>query len=255
MSRSEGFTLLELLVAIVIFVLMMVPAYGWMSNLLSQTHHTEVQAEKLADLQIAYRVFQRDLEQMVSRNIRNEFGDDAEALIGGSGYEGVEFSRAGHPNPAGFLRSELQRIAYIPDDDQLIRRSWRVLDRAQDSAPDEQVLIKGLEKFSMRFLTEDNTWKNHWPAATTRPGGLAVSVLPRAVEVVVVLEDFGEINWLFRLPGTFVPSASRRGGRSSGNDSDDGNSANGSSASGNSSSDDTSEDSDDSGADPDDGHV
>jgi general secretion pathway protein J len=138
--RQQGFTLLELLVSLSIFALIGAMAYGGLTQVLKQQQATEVQSQQLADLQKSYRIMQRDLEQLINRGIRNEYGDSIDALVGGSGYDGVEFSRAGHANPAGFLRSDLQRIAYVPDQDTLIRRTWRVLDRAQDSLPDEEVL-------------------------------------------------------------------------------------------------------------------
>jgi len=200
-NNNSGFTLLELLVSLTIFALIGVMAYGGLQTVMTQQSRTEEASERLADLQKAYRIMQRDLEQIVDRKIRNEFGDTIDALVGGRGFTGVEFSRAGHPNPAGFLRSDLQRVAYVPDQDVLLRQTWRVLDRAQDSRPDEQVLVEGISRFSMRFLGENNDWLEAWPPAQ---GQSATSAsLPRVVEVELEFDDLGIINWLFRLPQVF----------------------------------------------------
>jgi len=201
MRHNGGFTLLELLVSLSIFALIGVMAYGGLQTVMTQQNHTQEASERLADLQKAYRIMQRDLEQIVDRKIRNEYGDTIDGLVGGRGFTGVEFSRAGHPNPAGFLRSDLQRVAYVPDQDVLLRQTWRVLDRAQDSRPDEQVLVEGLSRFSMRFLGVDNEWLEAWPPAS----GLTTTVagLPRVVEVQLEFDDLGIINWLFRLPQVF----------------------------------------------------
>jgi len=201
MKPVGGFTLLELLVAVAIFAVVGAMAYSGLRNIMNQQAQTEAHSERLKDLQLAYRVIQRDLEQIVDREIRNEFGDPVDALVGGSGFTGVEFSRAGYPNPAGFLRSELQRVAYVPDQDQLIRRTWRVMDRAQDSQPDEQVLIAQLHEFSMRFLGEDKEWQERWPALTQAQG--SATGLPLAIEVTVELDDVGVLTWLFRLPSSY----------------------------------------------------
>ncbi len=202
---SAGFTLLELLAALSIFALISAMAYGGLQSVMSQQKETGVRSQRLSDLQKAYRIMHRDLEQLVNREVRNEFGDTTGSLVGGSGFDGVEFSRGGHPNPAGFLRSEIQRVAYVPDQDTLLRRTWRVLDRAQDTEPDEQVLVESLSRFSMRFLNQDNEWQERWPPLVGP--GEAVAGLPAAVEVQLELDELGVLTWLFRLPEAFVPGA------------------------------------------------
>lgn len=219
MRGHRGFTLLELLISLSIFALIGVMAYSGLQTVMKQQHSTEAASQRLADLQKAYRIMRRDLEQIVSRKIRNEYGDTVDELVGGRGFTGVEFSRAGYPNPAGFLRSDLQRVAYVPDQDVLLRQTWRVLDRAQDSLPDEQVLVEGISRFTMRFLNASNEWVESWPAT---PAGSSTSPepLPQAVEVELELERLGVINWIFRLPQTFVAGAQQQAG--AGNAADQG---------------------------------
>lgn len=200
MQRGAGFTLLELLIAVAIFALVGAMAYGGLQQVLDQQHGTARQAQRLADLQTAYRIVQRDLEQVANRGIRNEFGDEVEALVGGSGFDGLTFSRAGYANPAGFLRSEIQRVAYVPDQERLLRRTWRVLDRAQDSVPDDQVLVEGLRHFAVRFLDAGDEWQEHWPPLPTSAVAPDDQGFPRAVEVLLELDDVGTLSWLFPLP-------------------------------------------------------
>ena len=216
MRRFQGFTLLELLIALAIFALVGAMAFGGLKGVLDQKEHTMAQSQRLSDLQKAYRIMQRDLEQMVNRKIRNEFGDPVDALVGGSGFNGVEFSRAGYANPAGFLRSDIQRVAYIPDQETLLRRTWRVLDRAQDTLPDEQVLVEGVQRFSMRFLDKDNEWQEQWPPQQNQISGSSTGEFPRAVEVQLELEDVGTLSWLFPLPENFVVTPLSASGSGSG---------------------------------------
>jgi general secretion pathway protein J len=211
-TQPGGFTLLELLVAVTIFAILGAMAYGGLQSVLNQQQQTARHAERLKRLQLAYRIMQRDLEQIVERGIRNEFGDSVDAVVGGSGFNGLEFSRAGYPNPAGFLRSEIQRVAYLPDQDRLLRRTWRVLDRAQDSQPDEQVLFENMTDFAMRFLDTNKEWQENWPPGQTQAQGAGGFGLPLAIEVKIELEDVGVLSWLFRMPDSYVPRAAPPGG-------------------------------------------
>ncbi|VAW78791.1 hypothetical protein MNBD_GAMMA14-2510 [hydrothermal vent metagenome] len=214
MRAMRGFTLLELLVALSIFAAIGVMAYTGLANVMRQQTQTEVYADRMQDLQLAYQVLERDFEQFVDRGIRNEFGDVLPPLIAGGSYSGVEFTRAGYPNPAGYLRSNLQRVAYLVDDDRLVRRSWRVLDRSQDSLPDQQVLIERVQGFSLRYLDDTKNWQQNWPPATsltapagTTPAGVPpVTKWPQAVEVELSLEDLGVLKWIYRLPESYLPA-------------------------------------------------
>ena len=210
MRRTRGFTLLEVLVALSIFAAIGVIAYSGLNNVMRQQDQTRKYSDRMNDLQLAYRVFQRDLEQFVGRDIRNEFGDVVPALVAGGNYTGVEFTRIGHPNPANFLRSSMQRVAYLIDDDRLLRRSWRVLDRSQDSLPDEQVLVEDIGGFNMRYLDQKNDWQERWPPAQGAAGPESEQAQwPVAVEVQLSLEDLGVLKWLFRLPEPYQALASQ----------------------------------------------
>jgi general secretion pathway protein J len=196
---AAGFTLLELLVALSIFSLVAVMAYNGLKIVLNQQAATEVQADALAKLQKVYLLLERDIEQVVPRPVRDEFGDEQPALAGG---DALELTRGGWSNPAGRLRSSLQRVGYAYEDRELVRYSWAVLDRAQDSGPQRQPLIGDIEEMTIRYLGANNEWEERWPnPLATGDGAAAGTVLPRAVEVTLDHERFGPLVWIFRLPG------------------------------------------------------
>ncbi len=194
---SRGFTLIELLVALAVFSIMSVLAFGGLSAVLNASGRTEVSADRLAALQKAFTIIARDVEQAVSRPIRDEFGDIREPLRAGALLNDtlLELSRAGWSNPAGHRRSTLQRVAYRYEDDTLYRSQWAVLDRAQDSTAQERALLADVTAVEVQLLDPEGKWHSDWPPVT------APTVTPKAMEVVVELEDWGEVRRLFLLPG------------------------------------------------------
>ena len=194
----RGFTLLELLVALAIFSLIAVMAYGGLETVLRQQARTEENAESLAALQKTYLIMQRDIEQAVPRAIRDEFGDSQAPLIGTSLFQ---FTRSGWNNPANHPRSTLQRVGYSLEDRQLIRYAWQVLDRAQDSAPTRQPLAADIESMQVRYLDDTGNWQEQWPPlqAGSNPATTPTD-FPRAIEMTLEHARFGTLTWLFQLP-------------------------------------------------------
>jgi general secretion pathway protein J len=196
--RCRGFTLLELLVALAIFAVLATTTYAGLVNILSQRAAVEEQAGRLQALQRSHRQLERELAQFAGRGIRDGFGDTQPALQLGGQAPGLEFTHGGWLNPLGRPRAVLQRVRYVLDQDRLLRFSWQVLDRAQDSEPLEQVMLEGVRSLQVRLLDEANEWHEQWPPEALLPGQVAPAA-PRAAEVVLELDGLGELRWLFRL--------------------------------------------------------
>ena len=195
---GAGFTLLELLVALAIFGLLATMSYSGLRTILEQQAGTAAAAERLAELQKIYMLMQRDIEQAVDRPVRDEYGDEQPALAGG---DVLQLTRGGWSNPAARARSSLQRVGYAFEDDQLVRYSWSVLDRAQDSEPLRQPLTDSIEQLQLRYLAASNEWREQWPdTLPDTESETPPSKLPRAVEVTLDHTQFGQLVWLFQLP-------------------------------------------------------
>lgn len=193
---SGGFTLIEVLVAITIFVVMAAMAYGGLRVVLDARDSYERNNDRLADVQTFFLIMQRDIEQTVDRPIRDGFGDRQPSLTGDR--NGLELTHAGLRNPAGFARSHLQRVAYVLEADTLVRLVWPVIDRAQDSEPVRSYVLEGVETVELRFLDAKHNWQTKWPA--DKLGDEQPAALPRAVEVSIDYRDWGRLTRLFALP-------------------------------------------------------
>ena len=75
-AQTQGFTLLELLVALAVFAVLSTMAYGGLRSVLQTQRQTEEAAIKLHKIQQAIFYLEKDLLQVVARPIRDEFGTD-----------------------------------------------------------------------------------------------------------------------------------------------------------------------------------
>lgn len=197
-DTQRGFTLLELIVAVAIFAIMSAMAFGGLTSVLSTAGVSEVQQARLAELQLAMARLERDVEQMIDRRSNGPLGDVQPSLKADA--NGLEFTRAGRANPLDRDRSGLLRVALQVDQDGLRRVVWPVVDRpAGAEAPEAELLLSGVQEAQVRLLNGSDSWVSEWP--TLRENGETTEGLPRAVEIILTLQDWGEVRRLLVLPG------------------------------------------------------
>ena len=109
--------------------------------------------------------------------------------------EWLTLLRAGNPNPVGKLRTNLQRVQYVLQDETLIRRTWQDTATLEEQYRREQKLLAGIERIDVRVLPPNATSLTaDWPTRWNDP-----AAVPLAIEVTLVLEDRGELKRLFSI--------------------------------------------------------
>jgi len=203
-AKQQGFTLLELLIASIIFAIMAIMAYGGLNNVIKNSESSTRELERLKQVQQCIAVLNRDLSQIIPRPIRDEFGNQQPYISAGGNIDNlIEFTRGGRTNPAGLLRSTLQRVAYRFDKDKLVRLQWPQLDRTQEMEPQESVLIDNVENVVVRFLDQNAEWQEQWPPLNSDGSAgstdTAATVAPLGIEITVQLKDWGDIRRLYAI--------------------------------------------------------
>ena len=199
-GSQRGFTLLELLIASIIFAIMAVMAYGGLDNVINNSESSQQSLKRLQQVQQSISVLNRDFSQIIQRGIRDEYGNKQPYLTAASNIDNlIEFTRAGRVNPAELLRSNLLRVAYRFDDEKLVRLQWPQLDRAQGTEARQTTIIDNVEEVTLRFLDENGEWREQWPPLNASPGNTPgnVSPKPAAIEIVMQLKDWGDIRRLY----------------------------------------------------------
>ncbi len=195
MNKHRGYTLIEILIAIVILSVMSVMAYGGMDYVFKSNEIVEVEGESLESYQMAFRVIRNDLELAIERSVRDRLGTDEKAFIGPPESKGkaIKFTtNIGSPMQLNTKNSGLQRIEYELRDSQLLRHSWQVLDRAHDSEPRTIVLIKEVNDLTFSFVSTAE--HEFWPLPSSDEEFL---ILPRAVRMNITMNNQLQLERLF----------------------------------------------------------
>jgi general secretion pathway protein J len=192
--RQSGFTLIEVLVALMVFGVRSLLAYMSLGQTLSNADMLSERMDRLQSIQRTISYLSSELLQTVPRPVRVELGDAPVPALQSSFASdfALQLTHGGWPNPAGVPRSTMQRAAYRIEDGELIRYHWNVLDRTVNNTPLATVMLEEVESLTFRFLQLSDEWSDQWPPLSAQ--GTPISSLPRAVEIVLTLADEGEIS-------------------------------------------------------------
>lgn len=221
--KQRGFTLLEVLVASALTALVGIMAYAFLNSAMAAFDTHRSQAQRLDEVNLFFTLLARDVSHTVARPVRDEFGELEAALLGGNSQQYLlSLTRGGRLNPRYVQRSDLQRVAYLFEDDIVYRAAWPMLDRGAGSEDTEQggilraAVLHKVVSVSVHFLRRDDVqddvrelakqWQDSWPVpdlnalASNNPQAQHFSKLPVAIEIRLTLEDLGELTRLFALP-------------------------------------------------------
>lgn len=195
--KQIGFTLIEMLLAIAIFALLGIAGTNILSSTVNSNDVSLAHGEKMAELQRAMLVIERDLAQLAERQVRVDGEKPAANLLShgelilDSDSEVLAFRRLGWINPMNILpRSEVQSVAYRVFDGNLERMHYDFPDPVKGEEPKTRVLLSDVEQIHFEFYSPtEKSWTDKWDKNT----------LPTGILIQIQSKTFGEVTRIFNV--------------------------------------------------------
>jgi general secretion pathway protein J len=223
-KRSQGFTLLEVMIALVISALIAVMAFESLNAADNGATRTNEVLAEINRLDRAWQIIAADLRHVIppaaadkntvfqAESLRSS-GEDADQMV-------LMFKRRGWVNFSNLPRSDLQMVGYRVEEGKLWRdfAPERNLELADvDLEEDDgvhQLLLEDVEDLQLRFLFQgaitsrgksaledrefSEDWLQKWPDNNQQ--GASAQDLPLAVEITIELKGVGSSVRLFAMP-------------------------------------------------------
>lgn len=195
--NNRGFTLLEILIALTVFAILSVITATAMHQAFNTRERLNKQADQLNKLQIAVTQIQRDTQQIIKRPILGTEMHTFAPFIGQPTY--IEFTKDGIANPlATAQQSALQRIAFLCDANQLIRRKWHSIDTPKRNQYQDKTLLTSLSACSFSYIAHNQQTFTEWQAYALQQNQ-SDETFPMLIQLNIKT-NWGKMSLLFKLP-------------------------------------------------------
>jgi general secretion pathway protein J len=195
--RDNGFTLLEVLIAIAIFSLISLSSFTIFDTVLSGDEKAKQRSERHNELQRAFLIIERDITQIARRSVRlnGEAPSDDFLQTSDDNFladeQALAFVRHGWTNPGLLLpRSDMQAVAYRLVDETLERLYFNFVDAVVGEEPKVRPLMNDVSALTFEYY-DGKTWQATW----------SNKYLPLAIAIDVDTKDYGVIRRQFLVAG------------------------------------------------------
>ena len=192
MKRARGFTLIEVMSALLVLSLLALMSYRGLGAVLDARDHVKVETDKWRHVAAFFTRFERDVELAEPRPVRTANGT-APAWLGTtseSAQASLEFSRFASSDNVDTAR----RIGYrLNDKHEIELWLWPGLDVAPNAHPARYPVLTGVKTFELQYLDRTLAWVNTWPNSALD------AQIPRAVRLRIVLASNEAIVRIFVL--------------------------------------------------------
>lgn len=199
-QKVQGFTLLEVLIAIAIFSVISMASFSIFQTVLNSDTITKERTDRINELQRGFLIIERDMLQIARRSVRFNGEAPQEGFLHtdndsfSSNEQAIGFVRHGWTNPGLLLpRSDVQSVAYQLNENVLERLHFNFVDAVLGEEPKIRPLISQVEKLDFEFY-DGKKWQKT----------LEENTLPVAIAIELDTSDYGVIRRQFIVAGDSV---------------------------------------------------
>lgn len=203
--RVTGFTLIEVLLALMIFSSLSLAANQVFRNVLASNYQTEEVGNALKSLQRTILIMDSDFRQIMARpyreageKVKDQLIEFSNGLLD-SDSDGIRFVRGGWINPQQlYPRGDVVKVGYRVQDDTLQRIRWMYPDDSSAVEPALMPVMEGVTSVKFEVFS-DNKWQDSWDKPLS---------MPKALRVKLETTRYGELTRIYLLPEQTLASSS-----------------------------------------------
>lgn len=159
--KQSGFTLIELIIALVIVVILSVMATAGLHQLIKIDGRLRDVNDSLSELNIAVWRFERDIMQLQMRHVLDESGSP-EPFISLRA-DDLSFTTATMlPSGDNIGMADFMRVDYRLEGNKLVRITYPVLDRVANTPAFQEVLLSNVANITWNFMDTQHEWQSSW---------------------------------------------------------------------------------------------
>ena len=167
--KSKGYTLIEILIAMVIFSILAIITNMAMKKIFGQYDGLKKNYQSWQEINKIILDLNAQTQHLIRRPIKANDEHLFPVFIGQHDY--VEWTYSDAPT------HQLKRIAYLCKNQNLIKRQWSVLDPISRNSYRDTVLIKELQDCRFRYLFPNHDIKAMWVPNRISPSPLGMQMI------------------------------------------------------------------------------
>ena len=195
-NPRSGFTLIEVLIAIIIMTVIAVISTNILQSSLSSREFTNQSLERIKKINLASNLVRRDFRQSVNVPMKDLYGQPLKAtFLSPEGSKRIIFTVL--VNRYSEETSGVRRVEYLFNENSFIRRQYFAGNPYSSSDYSESVLFKDIDDVKISF-SDGIKWVNSWPLDE-----LTQRSIPRLIQIQL-MQNNKSIEWIISPKNDYV---------------------------------------------------